>query len=154
VVRRPDAAEGDLARWTAMIFIPTSSVAPRFCPTCGLEWVRCGVGAGEDGTPEVRLLCKNWHEFPWSVSLHEAALFLVTNHPDELLSNPMWLVGERRRLPSGGESRRWLDPGRRFSLRGERYDVVAIETERTWIRRSPSSAPVSGAEPDRSPGRH
>jgi hypothetical protein len=135
-----------------MISIPASSAAPRFCPTCGLEWLGCGLGTSEDGAPEVRMLCKNWHELPWSVTLQEAALFLVINHPDELLSNPMWLVGEHRRLPSGGESRTWLDPGRRFTLRGELYEVVAIETERTWIRRGASAARVPGPEPDGSPG--
>ncbi len=135
----------------AVISIPASSAAPRSCPTCGLEWLLCGVGSDEDGAPEIRLLCMNWHELPRSVSLQEAALFLVTNHPDELLGNPMWLVGEHTRLADGGQSRVWVEPGRRFTLRGELYEVVAIETERIWVGRVGRPVPAPTTEAGGSP---
>jgi hypothetical protein len=113
--------------------------------------VLSGAGSTEDGAPEIRLLCKNWHELRCSMSPEEALLFGVTNHPDELLSNPMWLVDDRRRVSYGKESRIWVEPGRRFTLGGEAYDVVAIETDRTLVRRGGRSVQAPSTEGDGPP---
>lgn len=113
--------------------LPADSPLPKVCPECGAAWM----GHGSTADPNaVFLVCSKWHRYDQTLAAEEALAHELAVKPEELLSLPIWVVGDDH--PLSDDPRHRVSPriarGSGVAINGREFVVESVGLDCVWVR--------------------